>query len=430
MTDLVSLILLAGDGGTGRVSFHREKYVLKGGPDGGAGGAGGSIVLRGTKSFSTLKPYAGKVEFVAEDGIPGGSRKKYGAKSDDVVLEVPIGTEIWAVAENEIARKRRMIKGISETWKKDDVLREKYYLEKEGQKPPAREEDAWLTALEGTVLTTEPEELLKDAYQNPEKVLVGTITEHGQEVIICQGGFGGRGNVAFKGPANTTPLEAEYGATGEKRLVVLELKLLADVGLVGFPNAGKSTLLSRLTKARPKIANYPFTTLEPNLGVLDADEKDRERNEVVLADIPGLIEGASQGKGLGFEFLRHIENTSMLLFVLALDEAVVFDDEVSIEAKAQRLLEQFISLKKELQHYGPLLIKKPYQVSVNKSDLYSMELQEAITGIFTKEGEDVLLFSGVTGDGLPSLRKAVFNMVAKNESVDSGDNNGQPPTLN
>lgn len=413
MTDLVSLILRAGDGGLGKVSFHREKYVLKGGPDGGAGGQGGNVVVRGTRSVATLKPYAGKTKFEAQAGEPGGRRKRYGGKGEDLVLEVPIGTEIWSVAENETARKRRMIKGINESWKKDEIIRAKYYLEKEGQAPPPQEEDLWLTALGGEAVAEPVEELLGGAHQSPQKVLLGTILEEGQEILVCQGGFGGRGNVVFKGPANTTPLEAEYGAPGEKRLVVFELKLLADVGLVGFPNAGKSTLLSRITKAQPKIANYPFTTIEPNLGILTAEERDREMQEVVVADIPGLIEEASAGKGLGFDFLRHIENTSMLLFVLALDESLVFDETLTPATKAERLHEQFLSLQKELAAHGKILTEKPYRVSVNKIDLYPPELRQEIMRLFTERGEEVVLFSGATGEGLPELKRVVFDLVGK-----------------
>ena len=417
MIDLVKLLLVAGDGGNGRVSFRREKYVPKGGPNGGDGGNGGSVVLRGNKNISTLKEYAGRVRYEAEEGQLGGDKNKYGKKGLNTVLEVPIGTKIYLVAENQVARKRRTKYGAEKLLKWEEVTHEKYHLEKEGQRPDGREpnpvcsmepsvdpRDAHLENGFSTFENVSASALLID--EDVKKVELATITEHGEEVIVTQGGFGGRGNDRFKGPAETTPLLAEYGTEGEKRLVLLELKLLADVGLVGFPNAGKSTLLSIVTKARPKIASYPFTTLEPHLGVLTTNDSSRE---IVIADIPGLIEGASEGKGLGFDFLRHIENTKALLYVLSLDEVVIFDTSLSNTQKAAQLWEQYQQLKKELSGHNPELLQKESLVSVNKVDLYADELQEEISQYFKKKGTDVLLFSGVTGIGLPALTDAIHH---------------------
>ncbi|NCS97448.1 MAG: GTPase ObgE [Candidatus Pacebacteria bacterium] len=334
-----------------------------------------------------------------------------------MVLEVPIGTKILIVAENKIARKRRTKYGTDQLLKWVEIVHQKYQLEQEGQRPEPQEltpvcspiasidvTDSYIEDGFDAFIEYQPSKLLNDE-TIPKHELI-TILEHGQEVVVCQGGFGGRGNDRFKSASLTTPLVAEYGTEGEKRLVLLELKLLADVGLVGFPNAGKSTLLSIVTKARPKIASYPFTTLEPHLGVLQTQESNRE---IVIADIPGLIEGASEGKGLGYDFLRHIENTKALLYVLSLDESVIYDTASSDKDKAQLLWNQYQSLVKELTTHNPKQFDKKNLVSVNKIDLYSEDLQKEIVKLFKKKGIVVHLFSGVTGIGLPELTSALLH---------------------
>lgn len=419
MIDLVKLVLVAGDGGNGRVSFRREKYAPKGGPNGGDGGNGGSVIIIGNKNISTLKEYAGQVSYKAQPGQLGGDKNKYGKKGEDIVLEVPIGTKIHIIAENKIARKRRTKYGAEKLLKWEEIVHQKYFLEEEGRRPDPVEpapvysvaptvdlDDVYLEEGFDTFEGVPANAILIDE-DVPKHELV-TITEHDQKIIVCQGGFGGRGNDRFKGPAETTPLLAEYGTEGEKRLVLLELKLLADVGLVGFPNAGKSTLLSIVTKARPKIANYPFTTLEPHLGVLTTPDSTRE---IVIADIPGLIEGASDGKGLGFDFLRHIENTKALLYVLSLDETVIYDTTLSEPRKAELLWEQYQKLKHELTVHNPELAVKKSVVSVNKIDLYSEELQTEIQTLFSENQTDVYLFSGVTGIGLVELTQALLHQL-------------------
>ncbi|HCC84215.1 MAG TPA: hypothetical protein DEP87_00810, partial [Candidatus Pacebacteria bacterium] len=249
------------------------------------------------------------------------------------------------------------------------------------------------------------------------------LTEVGQQIVLCQGGFGGRGNFLFRGSTNVTPLEAEYGSFGEQKEVMLELRLLADVGLVGLPNAGKSTLLSKITKATPKIGDYPFTTIEPNLGVLTIDRSspnfstvaNKSRRDVVIADIPGLIEGASQGKGLGLDFLRHLENCRRLVYVLALSEAMVFDDQLSLTQKAELVWQQYLTLKQELTEYSRLsqnretLLQKQYILTLNKIDIYSTELIDAIVNIFTQNDEAILPFSGFTGEGLAMVIQAMLS---------------------
>ncbi|GIK84512.1 MAG: hypothetical protein BroJett025_11340 [Patescibacteria group bacterium] len=411
MIDLVKLILVAGDGGRGRISFLRDKKTTKGGPNGGDGGNGGHVIIRGNRNLATLKHFAGKVLYEAQDGFPGEKQKKIGPKGESLVIEVPVGTSIGVVAENDIAKKRRNFVGIDTLLKREAVHPEKYYIEKEGA--PVPQQRYQYIQVVGTDISVEPDvnEILT-AIKGVEPVIVAEITQDGQEVVICQGGFGGRGNDRFKSSVNQVPLEAEYGSEGEKRAIILELKLLADVGLVGFPNAGKSTFLSVVTKARPKIANYPFTTLEPNLGVIYYDDAGTDGvRELVVADIPGLIEGASEGKGLGHDFLRHIENCSVLMFVLALEENQVFDATLSDKEKAELLFDQFTKLKTELTVYGTQLQDKKYIVTVNKSDLYSKELMQTIAQKFSKEDITIHFFSGATQIGLPEIKKELRKLV-------------------
>lgn len=416
MIDLVKLILVAGDGGRGRVSFRRERRVPKGGPDGGDGGNGGHVIIRGNKGLATLKHFAGRVLYEAQDGTPGDKRKKIGAKGDNLVLEVPLGTSIGVVAENNVAKKRRTFLGMHSLLKRDAAPIEKYHLDKEGAQIP----DQYIQNIEvvgtGEVVEPDVQEILR-ATKGVQPLVVAEITEDEQEIIICQGGFGGRGNERFKSSTNTTPLLAEFGSEGEKRAIVLELKLLADVGLVGFPNAGKSTLLSVVTKARPKIANYPFTTLEPNLGVVSFDGSDStDVSELVIADIPGLIEGASEGKGLGLEFLRHVENCSVLLFVLALSEDEVFDETKTDAEKAELLFDQFTKLQRELEKHKNILSGKEFLISVNKLDIYPESLVAAISERFAREGSEVILFSAATKVGLQELTSQLREVVALQNS--------------
>lgn len=392
MIDLVKLHLQAGNGGNGRVAFRREKYIPKGGPAGGDGGDGGNIIIRGVDNLSSLHHLAGVKGYVAQPGKSGGNKKKKGPKGDSVTIKVPVGTRIWLLTENEISQTRRHRYGLDFKLSRDEVKTEKYYLDSAGSAVPQHD----LIDLDPTLADSKQ---LKDVdFKKLPKQQLLEITAVGQEIILCQGGFGGRGNTAFKGPAKTTPMEAERGTPGEHKIVVLEQLLLADIGLVGFPNAGKSTLISVLTQARPKVGNYPFTTLEPHLGVMEVKNK-----EVVVADIPGLIEGASQGKGLGHAFLRHIEHCSLLLFVLFLPETAVFDEELSAAKKAEQIYEQFTKLHQELGDYGQELVDKPYLIGVNKLDLYNPELAKAIEAIFTKNKQEVFLFSAVTQEQVPAM---------------------------
>ncbi|MDZ7264870.1 MAG: GTPase ObgE, partial [candidate division KSB1 bacterium] len=270
--DQAKIIVIAGNGGNGVVSFRREKYIPKGGPDGGDGGKGGDVVLRADSNLHTLLDFHYKNKFKAESGKHGQGAKKSGRSGRDVVIRVPMGT------------------------------------------------------------------LVKDA--ETDEVVADLVTP-GQQVVVARGGNGGRGNAHFATPTKQTPRHAEPGAPGETRQLLLELKLIADVGLVGLPNAGKSTLLARLTAARPKIADYPFTTLTPNLGIVNY----REGQSFVMADIPGLIEGAHLGKGLGLDFLRHIERTKVLAYL--------------IEATADDVYQTYSVLRSELASHDPNLILRP-----------------------------------------------------------------------
>lgn len=414
MIDLVKLKLVAGDGGHGIVSFRREKYVPKGGPDGGTGGNGGSIILRSRRGLTTLRDYAGVNKIEAEDGKRGAFRKRFGERGEDKIIDVPIGTEVILVAENMISSARRKKYGFVNDEGEQELLNRadfregevapgrgrsngtlaKYYLEDEKQGIP------WIEADDLDINNLE-EELNETLF---------IFTEDNQEIVICQGGIGGRGNVSFKSSMNTTPLEAEYGSFGEQKYVKLELKLLADLGLVGFPNAGKSTFLSKVTKANPKIANYPFTTLEPNLGIMYLGEG-QAKDEIVIADIPGLIEGASEGKGLGLDFLRHVENSKALMFVLYLTEEVIFDQNISDEEKAEMLWDQYQKLKHELENYSDKMAQKTSFLTINKMDLYSAEQIDVFRSFFKQKNMSVIFFSTVSGEGLDEVKKEIAKLI-------------------
>ena len=286
--DYVKLSVSSGKGGKGSIHLHREKFITKGGPDGGDGGRGGHVIIRGNSQLWTLYTFKFKKHFSAGHGGDGSKNRSSGAQGEDIYIDVPTGTIIRDTDTNKIL------------------------------------------------------------YE---------VTEDKQEVIVMKGGLGGRGNWHFKSSTRQTPRYAQPGIEGETLQITLELKVLADVGLVGFPNAGKSTLLSVLTSAKPKIADYEFTTLKPNLGIVEY----RNYQSFVMADIPGIIEGAAEGKGLGHYFLRHIERNSILLFL--------------IPADTKNLKKEFDILKKELIKYNPELLDKQYMVVLSKVDLLDDELR-------------------------------------------------------
>ena len=340
MIDEVSFKVKAGNGGNGAVSFHRAKYIPKGGPDGGDGGNGGSIWLGAEKGINTLSFFAGRDRFEANNGGKGSGSKRHGENAEDITLKVPVGTVV-----SEIISQLPIVNC----------------------------------------------------------QLISDLVEDRQKVCIAQGGVGGRGNFHFRSSVNTTPLEFEEGTRGEKKLIQLELKVLAQVGLVGLPNAGKSTLLSILTKAQPKIANYPFTTLTPNLGAMKLPGR---QDHLVIADIPGLIEGASSGKGLGLSFLRHIERCRILLYLVAPTDEVL-GGELTEKSLYTDLNRQYDEVRKELGMYKKELLDVPSMVVINKIDLLSEELAEKAAKKFASKKLTVLMLSAATGAGLQELVKEI-----------------------
>ena len=324
--DYVKIYLASGKGGKGSTHLHREKFIEKGGPDGGDGGRGGHVILLGNKGLWTLFHLKFLRHVKAGHGGDGGSSRSTGADGEDKIIEVPLGT----------------------------VVKDK-----------------------------ETGEVLFE------------ITEHGESKIIAKGGKGGLGNWHFRSATNQTPRYSQPGLPGEELDIILELKVLADVGLVGFPNAGKSTLLSVLTAAKPKIADYPFTTLKPNLGIVAY----RDFQSFVIADIPGIIEGAAEGKGLGHYFLRHIERNSTLLFLIPADT----DD---IKKEYEILLD-------ELRRYNPEMLDKDRLVVVSKSDMLDEELKSEMKAQLDKEfkGIEYMFISSVAQQGLQELKDKLWKML-------------------
>jgi GTPase len=317
--DYVKIYCRSGNGGPGSAHLRREKFIPKGGPDGGDGGRGGHIILKGNNQMWTLLHLRYRRHIFADNGGSGGVQQSTGADGKDIIIEVPLGT---------IARK-----------------------------------------------------------ENSGEILF-EITDNGNEKILAKGGRGGLGNTHFKSSTHQTPRYAQPGEPGIEEAFILELKILADVGLVGFPNAGKSTLLSVVSAAKPKIADYPFTTLVPNLGIVSY----RENKSFVMADIPGIIEGAHEGKGLGIRFLRHIERNSMLLFIIPSD--------------SKNIKEEYEILVNELKMYNPELLDKKRLLGISKSDLTDEELKNEIR----KELPDIprVFFSSVTGEGISTLKDMIW----------------------
>ena len=312
--DYVKIQCRSGKGGAGSLHFHRAKYVPKGGPDGGDGGRGGHIILRGDRHMWTLLPLKFRRHIFAGDGQRGSENRSSGCDGEDIVINVPCGTVVY------------------------DADTGQYLAE---------------------------------------------VRDDGQLVKLLRGGRGGLGNWHFKSATNRTPRYAQPGEPGIEKNIVLELKLLADVGLVGFPNAGKSTLLSAVSAARPKIADYPFTTMEPQLGIVEY----RDGRSFVMADIPGIIEGASEGRGLGLRFLRHIERNAVLLFM--------------VPADADDITEQYDILLRELQQFNPQLMDKHRVLAVSKSDMLDDELMQAISETLPADVPHVFI-SGVPSPMTPT----------------------------
>jgi GTP-binding protein len=335
--DRVKIFVKGGDGGRGCVSFRREPYVPRGGPDGGTGGAGGDVLLEAVSHQNTLLPLRYHTEYRAERGGHGGPQNRTGAHGQDTVIAVPPGTSATVEA------------------------------------------------------TGEP---------------LGEVLRDGERLVVARGGKGGRGNRSFLSNRNRAPREAEPGGVGEERWLRLDLRLIADVGLLGFPNAGKSTLLSTISAARPKVADYPFTTLTPVLGVVEASER-----TFVAADIPGIIEGAHQGAGLGLQFLRHVERTRVLLHVV---------DASGLSGRDAA--EDLASVREEVRLWSPELLERPQLVAATKRDAVDAERDPlpALVQAARALGLDVVPVSAVTGAGLAELKQRLLALVdaARTELVE------------
>jgi GTP-binding protein len=330
--DEAKIYVKAGDGGKGCVSFRREKFIPRGGPDGGDGGKGGDVVAVASRNHRTLFDLKLNPNHIAKSGRPGEGSNKTGKSGDDIEIIVPIGT----------------------------IVRD-----------------------------AETEEVLAD------------LTEDEGRHVVAKGGIGGRGNARFKSATNRAPRYAQSGTQGEEKWIKLELKLLADIGIIGLPNVGKSTFISRISAARPKIADYPFTTLIPNLGVV----KYGEYKSFVVADIPGLIEGAHLGMGLGTRFLRHVERTSVLLHII----------DISTDP-FEGALKDFETINNELASFNPAMAEKPQIVAINKIDLTATkERIEKETDIFKKKGIKIFPFSAVTGEGVKELIREMVRYLNNRE---------------
>ena len=336
--DEAIIVVVSGKGGNGCVSFRREKFVPRGGPDGGDGGRGGSIYLCANRDLTTLSELPSQPLYRAGNGQGGEGNQRAGRGAEDLVLEVPVGTVIREILPDKPPREGR---------------------------------------------------------------LFGELLADSERLLVAQGGKGGRGNKAFASATNQVPREAEKGKLGEERRLYLELKLLADVGLVGMPNSGKSTLLSRLSAATPKIADYPFTTLQPNLGIANLGDYRR----IIVADIPGLIEGAHEGVGLGIEFLRHIERTSVLLQL------------VSVEGESvERMVADYRVVESELKQYSDTLTSKPRVAVASKIDLVPVESQkELLKALGEALGREVLPLSSATGQGLRDVLEKSVRLLRADE---------------
>ena len=323
--DYVSLNVRSGNGGKGSSHLRREKFIAKGGPDGGDGGKGGDIIFKGDANIWTLYKFKYKKHFKAGHGGDGGRNKRSGKKGEDLVIKVPLGT---------------------------------------------------------TIIEKKTDEFITE------------ITEDNEEFVLLSGGLGGRGNSHFKSSTNRTPRYSQKGISGKEMIITLELKVLADVGLVGFPNAGKSTLLASITSAKPKIGDYEFTTLKPNLGIVEY----KDFKTFVVADIPGIIKGASSGKGLGHYFLRHVERNSILLFLISADQDVY---------------KRFLTLREELLKFNPELLDKRFIVAISKIDLIETSKRKLFLNKVNKDfkSNSVLALSSATNLGLNTLKDKLWKVL-------------------
>ncbi|MDO9222833.1 MAG: GTPase ObgE [Caulobacter sp.] len=331
--DQCKIYIRSGDGGGGAVSFRREKYIEYGGPDGGDGGRGGDVWIEAVEGLNTLIDYRYQQHFKAGTGVHGMGRNRHGAAGEDIVLKVPVGTQVL---------------------------------------------------------------------EDDKETLVADLDAPGKRVLLAKGGNGGWGNDRFKGPINQAPKHANPGLPGEERWLWMRLKLIADAGLVGLPNAGKSTFLAAVSAAKPKIADYPFTTLVPNLGIVDLSSEER----FVIADIPGLIEGASEGAGLGVRFLGHVERAGALIHL--------------VDATQDDVVGAWRTVRGELEAYGEGLADRPEILALNKVDAIDAEARaEKAAALAEAAGSPPMLISGVSGEGVQDLLRATFKAVKAHRAVET-----------
>lgn len=334
----------SGKGGNGCASLRREANLPKGGPDGGDGGKGGDVIFRGSDRLMSLYDFRLHRHYFARNGESGMGRDRYGKAADTLYVDLPVGTLLYEVTEHE----------------------------------------------DGTTSET----------------LIADLVEDGTEIVICEGGKGGRGNLHFKSSTNRTPRQAEAGFPGEEKRIRLELKILADVGLLGLPSAGKSTFISKISAARPKIAAYPFTTLVPNLGVIENEEYER----MVIADIPGLIEGASEGRGLGITFLKHVERNRFLVHILAAEDL-----------NRDNPIDGYDMLNQELREYSAELAEKTQIKVINKIDTLEAEDLADIKAKIKATGEQVFFISALTGEGVDVLLNEMWKQLAELNQAEKTD---------
>lgn len=343
LVDTAIIKIQAGKGGDGKVSFRREKYIPKGGPDGGDGGNGGNVSFEIAPNMVTLMDFRSKHIYKAENGIPGGSKKMTGRAGNDLVIKVPDGTLVYELNPN-----------------------------------------------------TKEKMLLQD---------MSSYVLHSNTFLAARGGRGGKGNVRFKSSTNRTPMQFTPGKSGESKEIFLELKLIADIGLIGLPNAGKSTLLNTLTNSNAKVGSYMFTTLYPNLGKLNLNSD----QSVIVADIPGLIENASQGKGLGDQFLKHIERTRILVHLIDALEGDITDSKKLIN----ETLKKYSLIRNELKEYNKVLLDKPEIIIINKTDITEVrEILDDLKEEFkNKYNIEVVGISAVTGENINELKNEISNIL-------------------
>lgn len=420
--DEAIIIAKAGDGGRGCVSFRREKFMPKGGPDGGDGGKGGDVIFRANARLLTLADFRYKRRYEAGRGQHGMGNDRYGRQGDDLVVEVPLGTLVYELplqgpGTGEAATVRPAAKpaGDDEVQAgppgllvpgrqvfQDGEMAEVYEVtedwEDEDDEAAAEGADDLSEDVADAADADVDDDADLDSRGRPRGTLLADLAHDGQEFVVARGGLGGRGNLHFKTSTQRAPRYAQPGLAGDERRLRLELKILADVGLLGLPNAGKSTLLTAVSAARPKIAAYPFTTLVPNLGVLFDDYG----RQMVMADIPGLIEGAHLGQGLGHTFLRHVERTRFLVHLLSAEEA---------SPEAEDPFAGFGLLNGELQCYDPALAAKPQLEVVNKIDLLAPQELERLKAEAQAQGRRVHFVSALRGDGLAELLADIWQML-------------------